>query len=165
MTNEVYWQGKITDSIRKQGGAGKKWASQWLVGPPDLVLGVPSLGGVLMEVKLLKDVKEGFVRSKMGPTPIQHEFMHSFVDADVPCVCGLVITKHSVYKRAILHVLPWNVVGYNDSMIEAGLRDETAVAWVNGVGFNVVSAVANRLFAERVITERQWMRVLQRVCT
>lgn len=55
MANEVDWQTKIIKRIKKEGGYGKKWATQYNVGVPDLIL-IPNVWtSVFTECKLEKE--------------------------------------------------------------------------------------------------------------
>ena len=49
--NELRFQNHIIDTYKAEGGTGKKWASEWAVGNPDLVLSCPGVGVHLAEVK------------------------------------------------------------------------------------------------------------------
>ena len=53
--NEVGWQSKILKRIKKEGGWGKKWATSYTVGVPDLILSFEEKGVCVTEVKLEKD--------------------------------------------------------------------------------------------------------------
>ena len=50
--NELKLQKHIIKLLKKEGGTGHKWATEWTVGVPDLVLAHPKTGLVLAEVKL-----------------------------------------------------------------------------------------------------------------
>lgn len=52
MVNEIAWQRRILNQVAKEGGYGKKWATPYTVGVPDLVLSLPRVGLTLAEVKL-----------------------------------------------------------------------------------------------------------------
>lgn len=49
---EINWQRRVVHTVRKLGGYGKKWASQYTVGAPDLILCLPSTGIFVMEIKM-----------------------------------------------------------------------------------------------------------------
>ena len=48
---ELRFQNHIIDTYKAEGGTGKKWASEWAVGNPDLVLSCHGAGVHLAEVK------------------------------------------------------------------------------------------------------------------
>jgi len=49
--NELRFQNHIIDTYKIEGGTGKKWASEWTVGNPDLILSCRGVGVHLAEVK------------------------------------------------------------------------------------------------------------------
>lgn len=49
--NELRFQNHIIDTYKIEGGTGKKWASEWAVGNPDLILSCSGVGVHLAEVK------------------------------------------------------------------------------------------------------------------
>jgi hypothetical protein len=48
---ELKFQDHLIDSYRLVGGHAHKWASEWLIGVPDLVCCLPTIGVHLIEVK------------------------------------------------------------------------------------------------------------------
>ena len=48
---EVDWQRRLAANVREQGGYARKWATQFSVGVPDLVIVHPSIDVAFVEVK------------------------------------------------------------------------------------------------------------------
>jgi hypothetical protein len=81
MADEINWQKKYIDAIRQKGCYGKKWASTWSVGVPDLVTSITGLGLVTMEAKLEKAWTKNTFRT-LGLTPKQVEELAGIRAAD-----------------------------------------------------------------------------------
>lgn len=60
---EVDWQRSVIEAVKKAGGYGRKWATQWSVGVPDLVLVLPNAGAVFVEVKCARSGSPDFKRT------------------------------------------------------------------------------------------------------
>lgn len=92
MPTELEWQRRIIKSAKKQGGYGKKWASQFIVGAPDLVLSFPQLGPLFMEVKLLRDVNQNIEwQRKLEVTKKQRHELQELRNAGADVLIGAVV--------------------------------------------------------------------------
>lgn len=90
MVKEVDFQRKIIEASEAQGGYGRKWSSEWQVGPPDLVLAHPDVSTYLMEVKLIKLPTAKF-NVKTGVTQKQYDELKALHDAGAKVCIGVVI--------------------------------------------------------------------------
>lgn len=107
MVKEVDFQRKIIEASEAQGGYGRKWSSEWQVGPPDLVLAHPDLGGYFMEVKLLKGLTAKF-NVQVGTTQKQRDELEAMEAAGAK-VCVGVVLYHGIGKWDLI-LLPWHVL-------------------------------------------------------
>ena len=87
---ELNWQRKIVQSVRMQGGYGKKWSSTYAVGVPDLILSLPDIGAFFMEVKLEHSLPVVFDR-KIKTTEIQKHELASLGAAGARALLGVVL--------------------------------------------------------------------------
>lgn len=122
MVKEVDFQRKIIEASEAQGGYGRKWSSEWQVGPPDLVLSHPELGGAyLMEVKLLKDTTARF-NVQTGVTQKQYDELKALHEAGAKVCIGVVI-YYGIGKWDLV-VLP-----YDTKRISFDYVDSNSTHW------------------------------------
>mgnify|MGYP006423657611 CR=1 FL=1 len=100
LTGELDWQRRIIQSTKAQGGWGAKWATQWTVGVPDLILCLQGLGMFAMEVKLFDSVKPGWSR-KIHTTDKQKHELSKINEAGGLGLVGVVV-KYDSGKRVSL---------------------------------------------------------------
>lgn len=87
---EIKIQHKLIDLIRKENGYGRKWASEYAIGVPDLVCSLPLIGAFFAEVK----VHSGNIRDRdIGVTDKQRFEMLKMVKAGATTVTIAVIMK------------------------------------------------------------------------
>lgn len=88
---ETDFQTLIRKSLERQGGFGRKWASEWHVGPPDLILTHLEIGGpAFMEVKLIKEPSAKF-NQKLNVTDKQHEYLGNLQKSGCVALVGVVV--------------------------------------------------------------------------
>lgn len=75
--DEIKVQRHIKDSAKAQGGASVKLSNQFLIGVPDLLIGLPPYCLTLVEVKDLGECRDKFSR-KLEVTDKQDEMMERF---------------------------------------------------------------------------------------
>lgn len=83
-------QGYILGSYENHGGFGKKWATEWQTGMPDLIVGLPHIGGHLTEVKHRPDIDT----TKPCPNqldPIQAKVARDFTNGGYLVLAALVV--------------------------------------------------------------------------
>lgn len=102
MVKEVDWQTKLIEQIKRENGYGKKWATQWAVGVPDLILSIKDWGLVTTEVKLEKGWNKDTVRTIQFTTK-QKEHAAKIVRADGICF-GTVVVYNNPRDVAICPV-------------------------------------------------------------
>lgn len=93
MANEVTWQRKIIKRLCDEGGYGKKWATAYAVGVPDLILVTGALGLLVAEVKLEKNWNKNTDRT-LGITSKQKKELNDIRDAG-GSACVLLIVQQS----------------------------------------------------------------------
>jgi hypothetical protein len=100
---EIDWQTKIIESAKLVGGYGKKWASPFNKGVPDLIIGLPKLGGWLFEVKVV-DAKEWVVEKK---TPVRMKQLYELrMFAKAGMQAGIMIVVRMPNDINYLAVMP-----------------------------------------------------------
>lgn len=137
--DEVAWQHKIIKTERARGHFGGKWSSSTQTGKPDLILHFPDVGGVLMEVKLFRGIKndDAEFSRKIETTPKQREELEKYSVAGGIGVVG-VVTDYGGGK-ARLWVLPWHAERLDTGFMTAYLG---AGSW-SPAGFDVQKLVLN----------------------
>ena len=105
MTGELDWQRRIVKSAKAQGGWGAKWATQWTVGVPDLILCLRGFGMFAMEVKLFDSVKPGWSR-KIQTTDKQKHELNKINEAGGIGFVGVVVKYESSNKALLAAVDP-----------------------------------------------------------
>lgn len=106
MANELEWQSRIIKSVRRQGGYGRKWATQLTVGVPDLVLSFQGIGPFFMEVKLLRNCVHDFDR-KIGLQPKQMHELAMLNKAGAEAFVGVVVEWKAKLHPPTLFAVPW----------------------------------------------------------
>lgn len=135
MSNELEWQRRIIKSVKSQGGWGAKWATQWTVGVPDLVLCLPQPGVFVMEVKLFKDVKPRWSR-QVGTTVKQRHSLSEINSAGGLGLVGVVVKYAGTNKTLLAALHP-----ATDTLSETSMDLRPKVEWENK-SFDVASLVA-----------------------
>lgn len=125
MSNELEWQRRIIKSVKSQGGWGAKWATQWTVGVPDLVLCLPEPGVFVMEVKLFKDVKPGWSR-QVGTTVKQRHSLSEINSAGGLGLVGAVVKYAGTNKIILVGVHP-----STETLSETSIDIRPSVEWKN----------------------------------
>jgi hypothetical protein len=125
MSNELEWQRRIVKSVKSQGGWGAKWATQWTVGVPDLVLCLPDHGLFTMEVKLFKDLKPAWSR-QVGTTEKQKHALSSINAAGGLGLVGAVIKYAGTSKTELVAIHPSTEV-----LSETSMAMRPYVEWSN----------------------------------
>lgn len=97
---ELPFQGYIIDSYERQGGYGRKWATELAVGVPDLILSMRPFGCHLMEVKHRPEW-DGSEREN-PLTPKQVQIAKKYYEAGA-LVLGAVITLQTKAIGSALH--------------------------------------------------------------
>ena len=98
---ELTFQSHIIDTYKLEGGTGRKWASEWQKGPPDLVLSCPVVGTHLAEVK--HHPTFSVHRAIQNPmTPKQISVAEEYIKAGSHVFLFLVSGNHA--RDAALHV-------------------------------------------------------------
>lgn len=115
MPNEVEFQHQIIKAVKKQGGHGGKWASQFQVGKPDLLLQIPTVGFVVMEVKLEKAPKGAEIRRSIGITDLQRIELKAWRRAGALSVIGVVFDRGARDRRLV--VLPPDTEVYQSDLL------------------------------------------------
>jgi len=134
MSNELEWQRRIIKSTKSQGGWGAKWATQWTVGVPDLVLCLPEPGVFVMEVKLFKDVKPGWSR-QVGTTVKQRHSLSEINSAGGLALVGAVVKYSGTNRTLLVGVHPSTEV-----LSETSIDMRPSVEWKNK-SFDIVGLV------------------------
>jgi len=125
VSNELEWQRRIIKSTKSQGGWGAKWATQWTVGVPDLVLCLPEPGVFVMEVKLFRDVKSGWSR-QVGTTVKQRHSLSEINSAGGLGLVGAVVKYSGINKTLLVGVHPSTEV-----LSETSIDMRPSVEWKN----------------------------------
>lgn len=109
MRLELKDQRDIILSLKAQGGYGKKWASAFQVGNPDLICSLPGVGGFLMEVKSITLLeKEHIIDIDISPK-LKHEAkqryeLQQWNQAGMVTCIGVVIHHKKMKGLAIVPV-------------------------------------------------------------
>jgi len=88
--SELKYQGHIIDSYKLCGGAARKWATQMMVGVPDLCCTLPGIGAHFVEVKHRPDWDRSKVY-KNPLTPKQMAFAKEFWAGGAMCFAAVVV--------------------------------------------------------------------------
>ena len=88
MPKETEWQTRICHKIRSEDGFARKWATQLVAGPPDLILFLPYRGAVLCEVKRFPSMHRS---RKHNVTAQQQKVLREWQDAGGECCILTVI--------------------------------------------------------------------------
>ena len=104
---ELKIQHKLIDLIRKENGYGRKWASEYAIGVPDLVCSIPLIGTFFAEVKL----HSGNIRDRdIGVSDKQrHEMIKMMRAGAVAVVIAVVIKENSGWDAYFMHPLTKNL--------------------------------------------------------
>lgn len=106
---ELIFQSHILDSYQRQGGYGRKWASDVQAGQPDLVLAFQGFGSHLMEVKHRPSWTFG--REYKNPlTDKQRKVCGDYVDAGGNVLGGVVIGEDARTSTLCLFVVTMTTV-------------------------------------------------------
>lgn len=117
---ETAWQKKIIDSAKALQGYGKKWATQYSVGVPDLILSLPSYGLFLMEVKLIKDIPaSGKFSRKVNTTDKQKLELRKFSKAGALSCVGMI--TYCGPREVYLTVLPYDTEQFTSDDLQEGV--------------------------------------------
>ena len=133
MTSELDWQRRVIKSAKAQGGWGAKWATQWTVGVPDLILCLHHFGLFAMEVKLFDSVKPGWSR-KIHTTDKQKHELNKINEAGGIGFVGVVAKYESSNKALLAAVDP-------EQERLGEYEWVSAVEWINK-SFDLVKLVA-----------------------
>lgn len=97
---ELDLQKRIIDRLKLEGGHGHKWATEWTVGVPDLVLAHSIFGLALVEAKLEVDWRINTTRT-IQLTELQRLELQKYQDAGakVACIVGVTRLSASRYMR------------------------------------------------------------------
>jgi hypothetical protein len=109
MRTELTDQVDIIRSLIREGGYGKKWATRFSVGVPDLIGACPGVGMFLMEVKVLDIVLPIRSDHEFDVTPKQRHELESYAKAEGLSLLGAVlrVSKNKRITKRLL-VMPWH---------------------------------------------------------
>lgn len=115
MPSEIEFQHRIIKAVKAQGGHGGKWSSQFQVGKPDLLLQIPTVGFVLMELKLERAGKGQEIKRKINITELQRVELKAWRRAGALAVIGVVFDRGPRDRRLV--VLPPDTEVYQSDLL------------------------------------------------
>lgn len=112
MRLELKDQRDIILSLKAQGGYGKKWASAFQVGNPDLICALPGVGGFLMEVKSINLLEQEYIVDVDVSPKLKHESkqryeLQQWSQAGITTCIGIVLHSFKNKRDKSLLIVPW----------------------------------------------------------
>lgn len=143
---ELTVQKNILTSVIKGGGFGRKWASDFQVGMPDLILAMPRLGTWLCEVKHEHEPAPsmtGLSRIANHPTKIQRSILTDFYDAGARVLILNSVAFAVGGSKTQIKVLVASSVDDDEQKLYATNNGHNSewlqIEWKPGVGYNMVA--------------------------
>lgn len=115
---ELTLQRRIIDAAKQAGGWGSKWATQMQAGRPDLILCLPQTGLFVAEVKVMKDLPDGWNRC-LKVTKIQRENLRAIAKAGGLGIL-LVLTVERRTNNKWLNALRWDFEALSERECNGG---------------------------------------------